>query len=93
MVFINKKQALNIVKKNGLNLSKIPHKFKKDREIVLAAVRNDGFAITEADKSFLRDKKIAIEAIKNNKNSFLLFFNTNLVKDKDILDLVGIKNS
>jgi hypothetical protein len=44
VVFINKKQALNIVKKNGLNLSKIPHKFKKDREIVLAAVRNDGFA-------------------------------------------------
>ena len=90
---INKTQALKIVRKNGLKLKELPSKFKKDRDVVLAAVKNDSFAIAEADKSFLSDKKIAIEAIKNNENSFLLFFNTNLVKDKDILDLVGIKNS
>lgn len=90
---INKTQALKIVRKNGLRLKELPSIFKKDKDVVLAAVKNDGFAIADADKSFLRDKKIAIEAIKNNKHSFLLFFNTNLVKDKDILDLVGIKNS
>jgi len=90
---INKTQALKIVRKNGLRLKELPSKFKKDKDVVLAAVKNDGFAIADADKSFLRDKKIAIEAIKNNKHSFLLFFNTNLVKDKDILNLVGIKNS
>ena len=81
---INKIQALKIVRKNGLRLKELPSIFKKDKDVVLAAVKNDGFAIAEADKSFLRDKKIAIEAIKNNENSFLLFFNTNLVKDKDI---------
>ena len=87
---INKIQALKIVRKNGLKLKELPSRLKKDKEVVLAAVKNDGFAIAEADKSFLRDKKIAVEAIKNNKDTFLLFFNTNLVKDKDILDLVGI---
>ena len=87
---INKFQALKIVRKNGLKLKELPSRLKKDKEVVLAAVKNDGFAIAEADKSFLRDKKIAVEAIKNNKDTFLLFFNTNLVKDKDILDLVGI---
>jgi hypothetical protein len=90
---INKIQALKIVRKNGLRLKELPSIFKKDKDVVLAAVKNDGFAIADADKSFLRDKKIAIEAIKNNKHSFLLFFNTNLIKDKDILNLVGIKNS
>ena len=90
---INKTQALKIVRKIGLRIKELPSIFKKDKDVVLAAVKNDGFAIADADKSFLRDKKIAIEAIKNNENSFLLFFNTNLVKDKDILDLVGIKNS
>lgn len=90
---INKIQALKIVRKNGLRLKELSSIFKKDKDVVLAAVKNDGFAIAEADKSFLRDKKIAIEAIKNNKHSFLLFFNTNLVKDKDILNLIGIKNS
>ena len=90
---INKIQALKIVRKNGLKLKELPSIFKKDKDVVLAAVKNDGFAIADADKSFLRDKKIAIEAIKNNKHSFLLFFNTNLVKDKDILNLIGIKNS
>ena len=90
---INKIQALKIVRKNGLKLKELPSIFKKDKDVVLAAVKNDGFSIADADKSFLRDKKIAIEAIKNNKHSFLLFFNTNLVKDKDILDLVKIKNS
>ena len=90
---INKIQALKIVRKNGLRLKELPSIFKKDKDVVLAAVKNDGFAIADADKSFLRDKKIAIEAIKNNKHSFLLFFNTNLVKDKEILYLVGIKNS
>ena len=92
MVFINKKQALNIVKKNGLNLSKIPHKFKKDREIVLAAVRNDGFAITDADKKFLFDKEIVIEAVKNNSLVFLLLFNTNLTEDSEILKIVGLQS-
>ena len=61
-----------MVKKNGLELENLPKHFKKDREIVLAAVRSDGFAIVDADSKFLDDKEIAIAAIKNNTGAFLL---------------------
>ena len=47
-----------MVKKNGLELENLPIHFKKDREIVLAAVRSDGFAIVDADSKFLDDNKI-----------------------------------
>ena len=72
-----------------MDLKNLPKHFKKDREIVLAAVRNDGFAIADADNKLLDDKEIAIEAIKNNKNTFLLL-NKKLTNDKDILTLVGL---
>ena len=79
-----------MVKKNGLELENLPKHFKKDREIVLAAVRSDGFAIADADSKFLDDKEIAIEAIKNNTGAFLLL-NKNLTMDRDILTLVGLE--
>ena len=72
-----------------MELKSLPKHFKKDREIVLAAVRNDGFAIADADSKLLDDKEIAIEAIKNNCNTFLLL-NRKLTNDKDILALVGL---
>ena len=72
-----------------MDLKSLPKHFKKDREIVLAAVRNDGFAIADADRKLLDDKEIAIEAIKNNSNTFLLL-NRKLTMDKDILALVGL---
>ena len=72
-----------------MDLKSLPKHFKKDREIVLAAVRNDGFAIADSHGKFLDDKKIAIEAIKNNRNTFLLL-NRKLTNDKDILALVGL---
>ena len=72
-----------------MDLKSLPKHFKKDREIVLAAVRNDGFAIADADKKLLDDKEVAIESIKNNRNTFLLL-NRKLTMDKDILALVGL---
>ena len=72
-----------------MDLKRLPKHFKKNREIVLAAVRNDGFAIADADKKLLDDKEVAIESIKNNRNTFLLL-NRKLTMDKDILALVGL---
>ena len=72
-----------------MDLKILPKHFKRDREIVLAAVRNDGFAIADADSKLLDDKEIAIEAIKNNRNTFLLL-NRKLTMDKDILTLIGL---
>ena len=80
-----------MVKKNGLELENLPKHFKKDREIVLAAVRSDGFAIVDADSKFLDDKEIAIEAIKNNTGAFLLL-NKKLTEDNDIINLAGLGN-
>ncbi len=74
-----------MVKKNGLELENLPTHFKKDREIVIAAVRSDGFAIVDADSKFLDDKEIAIEAIKNNTGVFLLL-NKNLKCYKSYFD-------
>jgi hypothetical protein len=75
-----------------LNLKSLPKHFKKDKEIVLAAVKNDGFAIADADRKLLDDKEIVIEAIKNNRNTFLLL-NRKLTNDKDILVLVGLEEN
>ena len=79
-----------MVKKNGLELENLPTHFKKDREIVLAAVRSDFFAIADADRKLLDDKEIAIAAIKKNRNTFLLL-NRKLTMDRDILTLVGLE--
>ena len=75
-----------------MDLKRLPKHFKKDKEIVLAAVRNDGFAIADADRKLLNDKEIVIAAIKNNRNTFLLL-NRKLTNDKDILDLVGLNEN
>ena len=47
-----------MVKKNGLELENLPTHFKKDREIVLAAVRSDGFAIVDTDRKLTMDRDI-----------------------------------
>ena len=40
MVLMDKKEALKIVQRDGLNLRNLPAHYKKDREIVLEAVKN-----------------------------------------------------
>ena len=75
-----------------MNLKSLPKHFKKDKEIVLAAVRNDGFAIADADSKFLDDKEIAIEAVKNNKHTLLLL-SKRLTEDKYFLQRHGMIGS
>ena len=74
-----------------MNLKSLPKHFKKDKEIVLAAVKNDGFAIADADRKFLDEKEIAKAkseiylglkkngiAIINSDNIWKQFFNKNV---------------
>ena len=91
-MLINKIKALKIVKKNGLDLKKLPKHFRKDREIVLNAVKNDGFAIADAHRKLLDDKEIAIAAIKNNRHTFLLL-NKKLTMAFHRLAIMGISDS
>ena len=67
---MDKKTALEVVKKNGLNLKPMGRlqktkKFKKDKEVVLEAVKQFGYALQHADESLRNDPDIL--AIVNKK--------------------------
>lgn len=76
------------VVRNGHNLG-IKDKFKKDRDIVLAAVKNEGFNILDAAEELRDDKEIMITAILNaptDKTTFILSLASDRLKDdKDVV--------
>ena len=55
---MEKKELLKIVKEDGWALDDAENKFKKDKDIVLAAVTQNGTALEFADKSIRKDKDI-----------------------------------
>ena len=54
---MTREEALELVNEDAFNLDNLPEEFKKDREIVLAAVQQYGVALEYADESFKKDKK------------------------------------
>ena len=64
---------LKVLKKNksGELLKFVDSKFKKDKEIVYAAIKNNGEAIIYADKKFINDRKLIFKSIKTGLESFL----------------------
>ena len=56
---INKKQAIDLVSKDGMSLSDLSDVFKNDREVVLAAVKKDFSAFKYADDSFKKNINIS----------------------------------
>ena len=42
---MNKDEAIKIITKDGEKLKILPDEFKKDRDVVLAAVKNNGWAL------------------------------------------------
>ena len=65
---MDKKEALEIVKKEGDKITSLPENFQKDREIFLEAVKQDGSALNYADDSLKNDPDIL--AIVNKKKKF-----------------------
>ena len=55
---MEKKELLKKVKEDGWALDDAENKFKKDKDIVLAAVTQNGTALEYADKLLKKDKKI-----------------------------------
>jgi len=55
---MTKEEILHWISNKSLHLFDLPEKFKKDREIVLAAVQSDGDAIRYADESLQKDPDI-----------------------------------
>ena len=48
---MEKKEALKIVQRDGIELKNLPVHFKKDKEIVLEAVKEDGRSLEFAEES------------------------------------------
>ena len=55
---MSKEEILHWVSNRSLFLFDLPEKFKKDKEIVMAAVKLDGQALKYADKSLQKDPDI-----------------------------------
>ena len=88
---MDKKEALEIVQKNGLELDNLPAHFKKNKEIVLEAVKEDGYALDDADDSLKKDREIVLEAVKQNGYALLLA-DDSFQKDKEVV-LEALKKS
>ena len=55
---MTKEEILHWVSNRSLFLSDLPEKFKKDKEIVIAAVQLDGQALRYADETLQKDPDI-----------------------------------
>ena len=62
---MTKEEILHWISNRSLHLFDLPEKFKKDKEIVMAAVQSDGDAIRYADESLQKDPEILKAAGKN----------------------------
>jgi|TARA_Y100000294_G_C8548669_1_gene334296 hypothetical protein len=80
----DKKFALEVVSHEGWQLASLDY-FKRDKDIVLAAVSNFGGALEFADKTLKGNKQIVLAAVKNDGWS-IKFANEYLKKDKDIIE-------
>jgi hypothetical protein len=86
---MDKKKALEIVQENGLNLEKLPDKFKKNKEIVLAAVTEDGSALEYTNVGLKKNKEIVLAAVKYHGVN-LKYADESLKKNKEIV-LAAVK--
>ena len=63
---MTKEEILHWISNRSLHLSDLPEKFRKDKEIVLAAVESDKDALRHVDASLQNDPEI-LNATEKNK--------------------------
>lgn len=80
---MTKDDALNLLKENNWDLSKLPNEFRSDKEIVLEAVKNDGLSLLKADKTLQKDKELVLIAVTNSTVYCNLSYK--LKKDKEVI--------
>ena len=89
LIQMDKKEALEIVKKDGEKITSLPENFQKDREVVLEAIKNFPLALHDVSykhKSLLKDRELVLEAVKNGSS---VLFNDDI--DKSFLKDMGSK--
>ena len=63
---MTKEEILHWISNRSLFLFDLPEKFKKDKEIVIAAVQIDGQAIRYADVSLQKDPDVLKASVKQD---------------------------
>ncbi len=87
----DKKVFIQVAHYFGSCVFDIDESFKKDREIVLAAVKQDGYnALYKADESFKKDRKIVLAAVKQDGYNALYKADESFKKDRKIV-LAAVK--
>ncbi len=62
----NKQEALDAVRKEGMNLRLASWSLREDKEIVLEAVKNNPYALQFADEKLQEDKELLSYVTKND---------------------------
>lgn len=83
--------TLQLVEHSGILLHLASHEFKKNSQIVLAAIKENHLAIVFADKSLYLDKDIMLTAI--NYNGFSLQFTSPELRDDYDIVLKAVSNN
>ncbi len=80
----DKKVFIQVARCFGGDVFDIDEGFKKDREIVLAAVKQSGSALHFADESLKKDREVVLAAVQQNGLAFE-YADERLKKDKEIV--------
>ncbi len=80
----DKKILIQVARCFGASVFDIDEGFKKDREIVLAAVQKNGMTLEYADESLKKDREIVLAAVQQT-GYVLKFADKSLKKDREIV--------
>ncbi len=85
----NKKVFIQVARCFGASVFDIDESFKKDREIVLAAVQPSGWALQYADQSLKKDQEIVLAAVQ--ADSYALQFADEALKQNREIVLAAVQ--
>ncbi len=85
-LYSNKKFVIKALRKNGNYLEKLDNKFKKDKEVVLAAVTSWGASLKFASASIRADFEIVNKAIEKKYAGFVIqYASADLRKNRELV--------
>jgi hypothetical protein len=88
---MNKEEAIKKVSKDGTEIQNLPEEFKKDKDVVSAAVNQYGYALNFVDDIFKDTKSIVLLSLRES-GIFIGYASEKLKNDKEVV-LKAISNS
>jgi len=83
--------VLRDVEEGWVELRCVAEKYRRDREIVIAAMRNSGYALEDAPQEFRRDRDVVLAAV-SSKGSALRYAADELKRDPGVV-LAAVRGS